>query len=285
MLPNIQSDDAKAGDLVELVSPSRKIFIFRLVPGKEIHTHRGIVQHDHLIRKAWGSEVTSHKGNSFFLLQPSLADILVEIPRNTQIMYPKDIGFILVTMGIGAGTKVLEAGSGSGAFTTALAWVVGPEGTVVSYEKRPDVKNLAHKNLCRVGLDDRVTFKLGDISEGFSDKGFDAVFLDLPNAYEHIPYVKQALKPGGYFGCIFPTINQVMRLLPALHTNNFKVVDVCEILLRYYKPVQDRIRPTDRMVAHTGYLTFARSIIPLEKEDDASQGLNSDTDITSESEI
>jgi len=282
MLSNIHSDHAQAGDLVEIVSPSRKIFIFLLATGKEIHTHRGIVKHDDLIGKAWGSEVISHKGNPFFLLQPTLADVIAEIPRNTQIIYPKDIGFILVTMGIGSGTKVLEAGSGSGALTTALAWVVGPEGTVVSYEMRPDVKNLAQKNLNRVGLSSRVDFKLGDIAEGISVRGFDAVFLDIPNAYELISQVKQALKPGGHFGCIFPTINQVMRLLPALHANNFKVVDICEIMLRYYKSHQDRLRPTDRMVAHTGYLTFARSIIPIENTNDEGLESETETDIAQE---
>ncbi len=251
------------GDLVELVSPSRKVYIFKITSGKQLQTHRGIIKHDELINIHWGSEVYSHTGSTFYLLQPSFADILQELPRCTQILYPKDIGFILVTMGIGPGSQVIEAGTGSGGLTTSLAWAVGSTGSVFTYELRPDVSNLAQKNIRRVGLDDRVEFKVKDIAEGLDERHVDAIFLDLPNAYDYLDHVRQSLKAGGYFGCILPTVNQVSRLLTALHSNGFRVVDVCEILLRYYKPHQDRLRPTDRMVAHTGYLTFARSMIKV----------------------
>ena len=259
LFPNTE-ETTKMGDLIELISPSRKVHIVKLTKGKQLQTHRGVVKHDDLIGIPWGREVHTHTGAPFFLLQPSLADILQEIPRSTQIMYPKDIGFILVTMGIGPGVRVIEAGTGSGGLTTALAWAVGDEGKVLSYENRPDVKNLAQKNLKNVSLDDRVEFHIGNIEDGFLEKNIDAIFLDVPNAYDYLAQVHQSLKGGGYFGCILPTVNQVSRLLGNLHSSNFRVVDVCEILLRYYKPVQDRLRPTDRMVAHTGYLIFARSI-------------------------
>ena len=113
---SIQSKEAetKYGDIVELISPSRKIFILKLSKGRKLHTHRGIVNHDDLVGLNWGTEIQSHTGRSFFLLQPTLADILQELPRSTQIMYPKDVGFILVQMGIGPGSIVIEAGSGSG---------------------------------------------------------------------------------------------------------------------------------------------------------------------------
>jgi tRNA (adenine57-N1/adenine58-N1)-methyltransferase len=175
-------------------------------------------------------------------------------------MYPKDIGFILLMMSIGPGQHVLEAGTGSGAFTTALAFVVGPQGRVTTYEFRPQMLNLARKNLERLGLADRVTFKLRNIEEGFDERGVDALFLDLPNPYDYMPQVRSALKPGGFFGCLLPTMNQVSRLLVVLHREQFGFVEVCETLLRYYQPAADRLRPTDRMVAHTGYLIFARPI-------------------------
>ena len=112
------------GDLVELVSPTNKVYLIRLKAGEKLHTHRGIVNHDDLIDIPWGSRVDTHLGSPFFLLQPSLNDILRETRRNTQIVYPKDIGFILVMLGIGPGSIVVEAGTGSGALTTALAWAV-----------------------------------------------------------------------------------------------------------------------------------------------------------------
>jgi len=263
MNPNSGRSFAQAGDLAQLVSPSNKIFFVRLTPGEEFHTHRGFIHHDDLIGLPWGSQVPTHKGSFYYLLQPTLSDLLLATRRNTQIMYPKDIGFVLVVMGIGPGTHVLEAGTGSGALTTALAWAVGPQGGVISYEVRPEMQRLAMKNLQRLGLDDRVKFKLKDIGDGFDENDVDALFLDVPNPYDYIQHVQTALKPGGYFGSILPTTNQVSRLVTALQRFEFGFVEVCEILLRYFKPVPERLRPTDRMVAHTGYLIFARSLIPL----------------------
>ncbi len=252
--------NAQPGDLIQLVSPSNKIYFVRLNPGGELQTHRGVLKFDDIIGKPWGTEILSHQGSSFFLLQPSLAELIQETRRNSQIMYPKDIGYILVTMGIGPGKKVIEAGTGSGAFTTALAWMVGDQGCVYSYEIRPDMQNLAIKNLNRLDLAGNVEFRLRDIAEGFVEEFVDAVFLDLPNPYDYIEQVRCALKPGGQFGAIVPTVNQLERLLPALHNHQFSFVDIAEILLRHYKPLYQRLRPTDRMVAHTGYLIFARSV-------------------------
>ncbi len=252
---------AQVGDIAQLISAQNKRFIFRLVLDGKFETHRGYLSHNDLIGKPWGSRVETHMGSPFVLLQPSLADILIETRRNTQIMYPKDIGFILVSMDIGPGKHILEAGTGSGSFTTALAFAVGPQGMVTSYESRPEFQHLAHKNLERLGLADRVEFKLRDIAEGINERNVDAVFLDLPNPQDYILQAKEALKPGGYLGSILPTTNQVSTLLIALRRANFAFIEVCEILLRYYKAVADRLRPTDRMVAHTGYLIFSRSVV------------------------
>ncbi len=257
---NVTSSNARAGDIAQLVGLRHKNFIITLKEGARLETHRGILQHDDLIGKPWGTQVFSHMGSPFFLLQPSLADLLNDLPRNTQILYPKDIGFILVTMGIGPGKKVIEAGTGSGSMTIALAHNVSAEGQVISYEVRPDMQNLAKKNLERVGLASRVDFKLRDIAEGFDETDADAFFLDVPNPYDYISQVRAALKPGGFFCSLIPTVNQVELLLTALRRERFAFIEVCEVLVRYYKPEPTRLRPTDRMVAHTGFLIFARRI-------------------------
>jgi tRNA (adenine57-N1/adenine58-N1)-methyltransferase len=259
---NLTSSKAQEGDLVQLVGLRHKHFIFPLVAGGKFHTHRGIVNHDELIGLAWGSQIFSHMGSPFFLLQPMLGDLLTDLPRNTQILYPKEIGYILITMGIGPGMRVMEAGTGSGSMTIAMAYNVGPTGKVISYEQRPEMQNLARKNLTRVGLVDRVEFKLRDIAEGFDETDVDAFFLDVANPYDYIPQVRAALKPGGFFCSLIPTYNQVERLLHSLRRNNFAFIEMCEVLLRFYKPEPSRIRPTDRMVAHTGFLIFARRIEP-----------------------
>ena len=259
---NLTSSHAQEGDLIQLVGLRHKHFIFVLVAGGKFHTHRGIVSHDDLIGLPWGSQIFSHQNSPYFLLQPMLGDILTDLPRNTQILYPKEIGFILVTMGIGPGMRVMEAGTGSGSMTIAMAYNVGAEGKVISYEQRPEMQNLARKNLARVGLEERVEFKLRDIAEGFDETDVDAFFLDVANPYDYIPQVRAALKPGGFFCSLIPTYNQVEKLLYALRRNNFAFIEMCEVLLRYYKAEPARLRPTDRMVAHTGFLVFARKIEP-----------------------
>jgi len=279
MIEPIDRIHACEGDLALLAGPRQKHFIIRLTHGEALETHRGILKHDDLIGLPWGSMVYSHLGRTFVLLIPSLTDLLQHTKRNTQIMYSKDIGFIIMMMNIGPGQQVLEAGTGSGALTTALASMVGPNGHVTTYEARPEMQKLAQKNIHRLGLEDRVTFKLRNIGEGFDEQEADALFLDLPNPYDFIDQVRKALKPGGFFGTILPTTNQVTRLLSALQRNNFVFIEVCEIMLRYYQAISDKFRPTDRMVAHTGYLIFGRPILPPDQdtdfiEDDLTSGID-----------
>lgn len=261
---NLHGTHAREGDLVQLVGLRHKNFIFVLQAGAAFQSHRGVIRHDDILGRPWGSSVVSHNGSPFFMLQPALADVLRSLKRSTQILYPKDIGFILTALGIGPGQVVLEAGTGSGALTAALAYAVGPEGRVITYESREAFQQLARENLARIGLESRVEFHLGDIWDGFSASGVDALFLDLPNPYDYMSQVRAALKPGGFFGSILPTTNQVGLLLRALRENGFAFLDVCEILLRYYRADPERLRPTDRMVAHTGFLIFGRPILPPE---------------------
>ncbi|HTP00574.1 MAG TPA: tRNA (adenine-N1)-methyltransferase [Anaerolineales bacterium] len=269
MALNDTSSAAQDGDLAELVGLRHKHFILTLKSGAKFETHRGVLLHDDMIGRPWGTQVFSHLGSPFFLLQPSLADLLTDLPRTTQILYPKDIGFILITMGVGPGKKVIEAGTGSGSMTIAAAYAVGAEGRVVSYEVRPDMQNLAKKNVERVGLSARVDFKLRDIAQGIDETDGDAFFLDVPNPWDYIAHVRGALKPGAFLCSLVPTFNQVEDLLLAMRHGNFAFIEVCELLLRYFKPEPARIRPTDRMVAHTGFLIFGRRIEP---SDDARAG-------------
>jgi tRNA (adenine57-N1/adenine58-N1)-methyltransferase len=241
-----------------LVFEEKVKFIFRLDTEAEYQTHQGVILHRDLIDIPWGSEIESHLGKPFLLLEPTLRDILLHTERKSQIIFPKDIGYILLRLALGPGKTVIEAGTGSGALTTALAWAVGNTGKVYSYDKRQDMSAQATKNLHLVGLEDRVQFYVHDLINGFHESEVDALFFDLPQPQKMLGHVKKALASGGTLGAILPTTNQVSELVKALDQNHFTMIDVCEILLRFYKTIPERIRPVDRMVAHTGYLVFAR---------------------------
>jgi tRNA (adenine57-N1/adenine58-N1)-methyltransferase catalytic subunit len=251
-------DTAQAGDLIMLIAPQKKHMMFKLQSGTEMQTHQGVMQHDDIIGTPYGTCIYTHLETPLWLLRPTLRDILLHTKRRSQIIFPKDIGYILLRLSIFPGARVIEAGTGSGALTTALAWTAGEDGMVYSYDRRTDLQNMARKNLEKVNLQDRVSFQLRDIAEGFIEKDVDALFFDVPDPQNYLLEARSALVNGGALGALLPTTSQVSVMLEALSDHQFLNIDVCEILLRFYKPVPARLRPTDRMIAHTGYLVFAR---------------------------
>lgn len=261
----------QAADLVLLVGRDRREFLVKMTPGRFLETHRGILAHDELIGHRWGETVLTHLGHPYLLLPPSLEQILLRgVKRSTQIVYPKEIGYLLLKMNIASGTRVVEAGTGSGSLTVALAQMVRPHGHVYTYEAREEMQALARKNVERVGLTEYVTFKLRDIAEGFDEREVDALFLDVREPQDYLAQAHAALKGGGFFGTLVPTTNQVSDILRLLPAHNFGFPEVEELLLRAYKPVAARLRPDDKMVGHTGFLLFARALLgPAEGEEEA----------------
>jgi tRNA (adenine57-N1/adenine58-N1)-methyltransferase len=254
---------AQEEDLVLLLGKDGKRFIVRLRPGEELHTHRGFIRYDDIVGRPLGSQVTSHLGHIFYLLRPSVHDLIMNARRESQIIYPKESGYALLKMNIVPGTRVIEAGTGSGAMTIALAQGVMPTGRVFSYERREDMIEVARRNLSELGLLQYVELKRRGIAEGFDEKEADALFMDVREPQFYVGQAKEALGGGGFFGALVPTANQVSALLERLQDENFVDLEVSEILLRHYKTVPERLRPEDRMVAHTGYLVFGR---PLKEE-------------------
>lgn len=251
---------AQEDDLVLLIGPRGKRVIIRLKAGASQHTHAGVIQHDTLIGQPLGRQVKSHLGKPFLALEPSTHDLMMNVRRHTQIIYPKEAGYILLKLSVYGGQRVIEAGSGSGALTLALARAVAPGGRVYSYESRPEMQRNAVRNLKRVGLTDYVDFKTRDVAEGFDETDVNALFLDVRTPWDYLGQARQALKDGGFFGALVPTTNQVGNLISGLEGHRFGDIDVEELLLRPYKPVPARLRPADTMVGHTGYLIFARKI-------------------------
>jgi tRNA (adenine57-N1/adenine58-N1)-methyltransferase len=252
---------ARQGDLVLLVGQDRKEFIVRLQRGQQLQTHRGCIEHDDLLDRALGRKIESHLGYPFIVVEPSTYDLIRLLKRTTQIMFPKDIGFVLVKLNVGPGSRVIEAGTGSGGLTLALARAVGESGRVYSYEVRPDIQRLAQENMEALGLAERIDFRLRDVAEGFDEENVDSLFLDVRRPWQYLSQVEEALKASGFFGATVPTVNQVIELVTALENRQvFGHIEVEEVLVRSYKAVPARLRPVDRMIAHTGYLVFARKV-------------------------
>jgi len=258
---------AQEGDRVLLFSQDYKTYLVVLKAGSRIQTHRGIIAHDDLIGKPLGRKIQSHLGQHFLVMEPSTHDLIRQTKRVSQIMFSKDIGYLLLRLNIYPGVRIIEAGTGSGGLTTALARAVQPKGQVYSYEQREDIQQVARQNIHHLDLGDFVTFHIRDIAQGFIETDVDALFLDVRDPWTYLPQAHAALKGGGFFGAIVPTTNQVAHLLNDLRRGNFSALEVEELMLRPYKAIAPRLRPTDRMIAHTGYLVFARKVLD-ELEDD-----------------
>ena len=256
------------GDLILLVSPRGKRRMLRLEnDGKhDLHTQDGVLTMSDLAATPFGGEAFTSLGVPFRVQRPALYDLVMGIKRQTQIMYPKDMGLICFKLGVGPGRTILEAGSGSGGFTLALSWFAGPSGRVHTFEAREEFHKLARRNLAWAGLGDNVSLHLRDIADGFGlddpavlgGRRADALFLDVRTPWDYLDQAAAALVPGAPLAFLLPTVEQVSRLLLALERGPFEETEVCEILVRPWTPVPDRLRPADRMSAHTGFLVFSR---------------------------
>ena len=238
----------------------KKTYLVRVEKDKEFHTHKGFVKLGELIGQEYGSRILSSTGTEFFALKPQLRDYIFKSQRKTQISYPKDIALIVMFSGIGPGSRVVEAGTGTGALTTALAFYVKPSGRVYTYEIREEFIETARKNLTRANVIEYVEIKNKDITLGIDETKADAVILDMATPWLVVPHAYKALKPAGTFVSFSPTIDQVVKTVEALEQNSFINIETIECLTRGMQIKRGKTRPQTLMTAHTGYITRARKI-------------------------
>lgn len=250
------------GDIAMMIDLREKVHVVTIQTDKKFETHHGFILHDTMIGRPWGSTIYSSTGHPYLCIQPSTSDLIRHIKRSSQVIFPKDSAHIMMKMNIKPGVRVLESGCGSGGLTMALATAVMPAGHVYSQEIREDFIALTKRNMARYGLDPYVTFIHGDGAEGFKvDEPVDAVFLDMLQPETCVGTARKVLKDGGWFGSLVPTTNQVQAILLELAKHDYGLIEVEEVITRSYKPIAERLRPRDRMIAHTGYLIFARAIV------------------------
>jgi tRNA (adenine57-N1/adenine58-N1)-methyltransferase len=249
------------GEDIFLYLDRKRTYLVRVEANKSFHTHKGYIQLGDLIGKEYGTRITSSMGIEFVALKPTLRDQIFKVKRKTQISYPKDIALIIMFSGIGPGSRVVEAGTGTGALTSALAHYVNPTGRVYTYEARQEFLQIAIKNLERAGVIEYVETKIKDIIEGIDEEEVDAVILDMATPWLVIPHAYSALKGSGVLVSFSPTVDQIVKTVEALVENGFVDVETVETLMRFMQVKRGKTRPQTLMTGHTGYITFARKAL------------------------
>lgn len=249
----------RAGERVLLVDSKKRRHLVLLIEGGEFHTHAGVLAHDDLIGRDDGAVVRTARGSRLTAVRPTLGEYVLEMPRGAQVIYPKDLGPILILGDVFPGARVLESGLGSGALTTALLRAVGPGGRVTGYEIREDFAKRAAANVEGfLGEGAPLDVEVRDVYAGIDETGLDRVFLDLPEPWRVVAHASTSLHPGGILVSYLPTILQVGRLCEELSGSAFGMVETVEVLQRGWHVEGQSVRPDHRMVAHTGFLTVAR---------------------------
>jgi len=252
------NETIQEGKDVLLYLDGRRTYLVRVRAGQNFHTHKGFLRLDDLIGKQFGEKVQTNLGVTFTMLKPSMRDYVLKMLRKTQIIYPKDMALIILYANIGSGSQVVEAGTGSGALASILAYHVKPDGRIYSYEIREEFLEIAKKNLERAGVAEYVELKNKDITQKIDEENVDAVVLDLATPWLVVPHAYKALKGGGNFASFSPTIDQVVKTVEALEEHGFVDIEAIECMVRRLQVKRGQTRPETRMIGHTGYLVFAR---------------------------
>lgn len=257
----------RAGERALLVDAKGRRYLIELRPGTSFHTHAGIVEHDQLIGRPPGSAVTGSTGRRFLVVRPTLAEAVLKMPRGAQVIYPKDLGAILMGADIAPGVRVLEAGVGSGALSMTL---LRAGADVVGYELRAEFAARAIANVASL-LGDGVPYRVEvrDVYEGIDERGLDRVLLDLPEPWRVLRHAETAMAPGGILCAYLPSVNQTAQLREALDRSAFGLASTVEVLQRTWHVEPRSVRPDHRMVGHTGFLTTARLLVGDESDSTA----------------
>ncbi len=248
----------REGELVLLVDAKRRRYLITLAADGEFHSHAGVLPHSVLIGQDEGMTVRSSGGMRMLAIRPTLSEFVLKMPRGAQVIYPKDLGPILMVADIFPGARVLESGVGSGALSMTL---LRAGAVVTGYELREDFAVRARRNVATFLDDDvvdRYQVELRDVYDGIDATGLDRVVLDLPEPWRVVKHAARALHRGGLLVAYTPQITQVAQLREVLDDSGFGLAETIEVLNRGWHVDPPSLRPDHRMVAHTGFLTSAR---------------------------
>ncbi len=257
--PNVTQD----GETVLLVDPKDRRYLVALQRGQIFHSHLGQIPHTDLIGRPEGAAVETSLGHTFVILRPTIEDFILKMPRHTNVVYPKDLGLILIKANVRPGSVVVEAGLGSAGLASGLLQAVGPTGRVISYERRAEFVKKGVNNIRRFCPEALAWHeaKVADVCEGIDERAVDAVILDIPEPWRAIGPAMEALRQGGAFVSYVPTALQVQQTALALReTGRFVRMETVEALVRRWEVGPRSVRPAQTMVGHTGFVTSARFV-------------------------
>jgi tRNA (adenine57-N1/adenine58-N1)-methyltransferase catalytic subunit len=250
---------------VLLFHTPRKKWLIRVAWDKKFHTHLGIIDVSSIIGMEYGSAIRTTEGKLIFLMEPTIHDFIMKSERRTQIVYPKDLGYIVARTGLKNGSKVLEVGTGSGALATFMASIVKPEGHIYTFDVNSEFMEIAKRNLEKAGMAQYVTMHQHDPHQGVDIRNVDVATVDLGDPWTVIDQVYDALKGGGAFVAICPTMNQIEKTAAQLKKSGYADIDCVELMIRNMEAREGMTRPSMRMIGHTTYLVFARKVEKLQE--------------------
>jgi tRNA (adenine57-N1/adenine58-N1)-methyltransferase len=250
---------------VLLFHTPRKKWLTKVASDKKFHTHLGIIDVSSIIGMEYGSVIRTTEGKVIFLMEPTIHDFIMKSERKTQIVYPKDLGYIAARTGLKNGSKVLEIGTGSGALATFMASIVKPEGHIYSFDVNSEFVEIAKRNLEKAGMDKYVTILRHDPHQGIDIHDADVATVDLGDPWTVLDQVYDALKGGGAFVAICPTMNQIEKTAAQLRKSGYADIDCVELMIREMEAREGMTRPSMRMIGHTAYLVFARKVEKLQE--------------------
>ena len=239
-----------------------KKWLMKVSKKQEFHTHIGIIYHKKVIGKQYGSAIKTNKGKIIYLLEPTIYDYVMKSQRSTQIVYPKDLGYMAARIGLQSGQKIVEIGTGSGSLTTFLASIVKPKGHVYTYDVDENFMEIARKNIEKAGLSKYVTMEKFDIKSAkkVPQTDVDVVVVDLGDPWIIVPQARKMLKGSGAFVAICPTMNQLEKLVSVLRENDFFDIECTEQIVRTIEAREGKTRHSFRGIGHTTYVSFARKV-------------------------
>lgn len=251
------------GEPVIFFDRKEREYLRRLERERKISIRGGTIAIEEVIGLEEGSIIRSSLNEPFVVLRPTLAQLIPNLPRQAQVIYPKDLGTILIWADIFPGARVIEAGVGAGGLTLALLRALGPEGHLISYEIREDFAKMARENIARYfGAAANWALKVEDIILNLNETDMDRIILDLPEPWQLTEKAWKALRSGGVLLSFLPTVPQVKTLVDSLREHRgFTSIQTMEGLMRFWHIQGLSVRPEHRMVAHTGFITVARRLI------------------------